>query len=799
MENLSALTLTESGSIGVGLQNGESGFDSVQFGEEIQTLITVTPDNASSFTALLELPANQAMELLHHVPESNGNKIAGDPLHNKPFPQQLPFGSNLTFLSDPALIERASKFSVFAGGQHSPETTSSVPSNSSANLDKVKNEPTETDSNPNSSQPLVSDPMVEEKSQKPLMKRKEREKKAKVSSKKSKNEIREDAEKLPYVHVRARRGQATDSHSLAERARREKINARMKLLQELVPGCSKISGTALVLDEIINHVQSLQRQVEFLSMRLAAVNPRIDFNLDNILATANGSVMEGSLPNMGSPLMWPEFPLNGNRQQYQQQWHLDAIGLQQPLWGRQEDSHTFVTPENSLLTYDSSANSVSTQSTRHKSPQTISVTDFGATGDGIRYDTTAIQSAIDACSGIERCRVVFPPGTYLTATVRLKSGVVLEVGVGATILGGMRMEDYPREQSEWYVVLAENATDVGITGGGAIDGQSWGFVERFDEKKNVMVSWNRTGACSGDECRPRLVGFIGCKNVVVSNVFLTKPAYWCLHIVRCENISIHDVQIYGDFNTPNNDGIDIEDSNNTIITRCHIDTGDDAICPKTYTGPLYNLTATDCWIRTKSSAIKLGSASWFDFKGLVFDNITIVDSHRGLGLQIRDGGNVSDVTFSNININTRYYDPSWWGRAEPIYVTTCPRDSSSKEGSISNINFVNITVISENGIFLSGSEGGELSNLRFINMNVTYKRWTKYDGGLVDYRPGCQGLVHHSSAGLLMEHINGLEVENVNMKWSGARSRRWNIPLDFRSATVNNISMLNFHTSLLKQ
>jgi len=40
-----------------------------------------------------------------------------------------------------------------------------------------------------------------------------------------------------------------------------------------------------VLDEIINHVQSLQRQVEMLSMRLAAVNPRIDFNLDTILAS----------------------------------------------------------------------------------------------------------------------------------------------------------------------------------------------------------------------------------------------------------------------------------------------------------------------------------------------------------------------------------------------------------------------------------------------------------------------------------------------------------------------------------
>jgi hypothetical protein len=65
-----------------------------------------------------------------------------------------------------------------------------------------------------------------------------------------------------YIHVRARRGQATDSHSLAERVRREKISERMKLLQDLVPGCSKVTGKAVMLDEIINYVQSLQRQVE---------------------------------------------------------------------------------------------------------------------------------------------------------------------------------------------------------------------------------------------------------------------------------------------------------------------------------------------------------------------------------------------------------------------------------------------------------------------------------------------------------------------------------------------------------
>ncbi|KAG9129499.1 hypothetical protein Leryth_013066 [Lithospermum erythrorhizon] len=78
-----------------------------------------------------------------------------------------------------------------------------------------------------------------------------------------------------YIHVRARRGQATDSHSLAERARREKISERMKILQDLVPGCNKVIGKALVLDEIINYIQSLQHQVE-----LEAVNSKMRHTIE---------------------------------------------------------------------------------------------------------------------------------------------------------------------------------------------------------------------------------------------------------------------------------------------------------------------------------------------------------------------------------------------------------------------------------------------------------------------------------------------------------------------------------------
>ncbi|KAK2358973.1 basic helix-loop-helix (bHLH) DNA-binding superfamily protein [Trifolium repens] len=82
----------------------------------------------------------------------------------------------------------------------------------------------------------------------------------------------------PRQKVRARRGQATDPHSIAERLRRERIAERMKALQELVPNANK-TDKASMLDEIIDYVKFLQVQVKVLSMsRLggaAAVAPLV--------------------------------------------------------------------------------------------------------------------------------------------------------------------------------------------------------------------------------------------------------------------------------------------------------------------------------------------------------------------------------------------------------------------------------------------------------------------------------------------------------------------------------------------
>uniref|UniRef100_A0A1D1XV42 Transcription factor bHLH82 n=1 Tax=Anthurium amnicola TaxID=1678845 RepID=A0A1D1XV42_9ARAE len=94
------------------------------------------------------------------------------------------------------------------------------------------------------------------------------------------------------TRVRARRGQATDPHSIAERLRREKIAERMKNLQELVPNSIR-TDKASMLDEIINYVKFLQLQVKVLSMsRLGAAGAVVPLITD-IPAEESSSLLLG--------------------------------------------------------------------------------------------------------------------------------------------------------------------------------------------------------------------------------------------------------------------------------------------------------------------------------------------------------------------------------------------------------------------------------------------------------------------------------------------------------------------------
>ncbi|KAF3658274.1 Transcription factor bHLH49 [Capsicum annuum] len=169
----------------------------------------------------------------------------------------------------------------------------------------------------------------------------------KIGSDKEQNEENQKPQEpsKDYIHVRARRGQATDAHSLAERVRREKIGERMKFLQDLVPGCNKVTGKAVMLDEIINYVQSLQCQVEFLSMKLSNMNPTMDFNAESV-TSKNMFQSVGSLHhNMNSSqTSVQEFPYGFQSQLGPNIQNLDGLVEQTPQVPTffEDDLHSFI-------------------------------------------------------------------------------------------------------------------------------------------------------------------------------------------------------------------------------------------------------------------------------------------------------------------------------------------------------------------------------------------------------------------------------------------------------------------------
>ncbi|WCJ26825.1 Transcription factor PIF3 [Euphorbia peplus] len=62
-----------------------------------------------------------------------------------------------------------------------------------------------------------------------------------------------------------KRSRAAEVHNLSERRRRDRINEKMRALQELIPNCNKVDKASM-LDEAIEYLKTLQLQVQIMSM-----------------------------------------------------------------------------------------------------------------------------------------------------------------------------------------------------------------------------------------------------------------------------------------------------------------------------------------------------------------------------------------------------------------------------------------------------------------------------------------------------------------------------------------------------
>jgi polygalacturonase len=331
-------------------------------------------------------------------------------------------------------------------------------------------------------------------------------------------------------------------------------------------------------------------------------------------------------------------------------------------------------------------------STAGSDSMVFNVLDYGARGDGKANDAAAIQKAIDACAKTGG-RVLLPAGrTFYSGAIYLKGNIDFHVEKGAILLGSSNEEDYGLYADA--LINAVDAPNISITGGGQINGNASAFMRELRPGGDIYEpTWGTHKGCLGSKGtikrRYMLMTLVKCDHLKITDITLKDSASWFIHPVGCDDVLIDGISIIGDLRVPNNDGIDPDHCRNVRISNCYIHTGDDAIVFKNTLlceewadlGPCENNTVTGCVIVSRSSALKIDEV-WNDCRNIVFDSCVIYASNRGMCIQSRDRGNIENIMFSNIIVNTQLHSAWWWGKAEPICITHMPRDAETKLGSI---------------------------------------------------------------------------------------------------------------------
>ena len=413
------------------------------------------------------------------------------------------------------------------------------------------------------------------------------------------------------------------------------------------------------------------------------------------------------------------------------------------------------------------------------------VTAYGGRGDGTTLNTAAFAAAVSAAHAFYESTgaqgtVLAPAGVYLSGQIVLLSGVVLSVAPAARLLASASPHDYPADPGRWAFLFSENAVDIGITGGGVVDGQFEAYIGGFNATNDeyVFKGWPN---CAG-ECRPRLCMLTNSAHIVVSSVSFVGSPDWTFHLLNTTYVHVFNWTQFGDERWPNNDGIDIDSSSHVLLENSTINTADDGVCIKgsTPNGTSVNVTVRNVRVRSRSSAIKYGSNIPIPMSGHLFEDVHIWDSNRGLAIQARDGGSLRDITFRRILINgTRFWPWKWWGDGGPLYISSMLRDAADTGTLISNVLFEDIDAVAQNAAVLSGvAPGKPLRNITLRRVRLHVARVGNYSVSSVtapsiEYDPHVSGVPSRVNMtgwmpGLYAEAVEGLTLEDVNISFDQA-------------------------------
>ena len=280
-----------------------------------------------------------------------------------------------------------------------------------------------------------------------------------------------------------------------------------------------------------------------------------------------------------------------------------------------------------------------------KSVEVFAAREFGATGDGKKMDTAAIQKAIDAAATAGGGTVWFSTGTYLTGSVFLKSHVKLHLDQGALLLGSPQRSDYFK-LNFLGLIIADKQEDIGIEGTGVINGQGRLLAVGYE----MPVTHGRWPNAREAE-RPVIINFRNCQNIAIRDVTLTNSACWMQLYRDCRNITVENITVRN-MSALTNDGLDIDGCTHVVVRGCDIDSEDDGICLKSSDKVCEDIVVEKCRVRSTCNALKFGTASFVGFKNIICRDLIIYDTYiSAIALELVDGGTMENVQINRVKIS----------------------------------------------------------------------------------------------------------------------------------------------------
>lgn len=426
---------------------------------------------------------------------------------------------------------------------------------------------------------------------------------------------------------------------------------------------------------------------------------------------------------------------------------------------------------------------------------------FGAKGDGLTLDTRAVSNAIAACVKQGGGTVYFGPGRYVLGTVQLYSHIHVLLENGAVLVGSHNINDYlpspPFGFARHYgvditgegfllgMLIAKDAQDISIDGGGEIDGQSDAFMAplmphgshdyeemyvRNPQKFHAAMNTVQYGPIEPTGRPGTLIVFFHCSNISLHGITLRMSPNWTLHLQDVDGAVISDIQILNNPLVPNNDGIDCMECRNVRVSNTSIHTGDDGFAIVRSR----NVNVSNCSISSRSAAIRLESTTLSTFTGLS------MDTNRGIavfadGYPGQEDRPTENVTFSDIVIRTHLISGGWWGKAEPIYIAVQPCSSGVPCGvRVKNVVFTNITAEAESGVLLWGAPDSPITGVEFngihLHMIAPDPDLADAIGGNLDLRWTAltprDGIVKSNIPAFYAKNSTDLRLRDVQVDWA---------------------------------